>query len=53
MVPNLKNMVGVVVQPIQAVKAFDELQNLNEISRYPGGTLPYTFSIEQFWAFLF
>ena len=39
MVPDLENMVGVVVHPIQAVKAFDELQNLYEVSRYRGGTL--------------
>ena len=45
MVPDLENMVGAVVHPIQAIKAFDELQNLYEVSRYPGG---YTFSIEQF-----
>ena len=32
-------MVGVVVHPIQAVKAFDEVQNLYVVSRYPGGIL--------------
>ena len=38
MVPDLENMVCVVVHPIKAEKAFDELQNLYKISRYPGGT---------------
>ena len=48
MVPDLENIVGVVIDPIQAVKAFDGLQNLYEIL-----VEHYTFSIEPVWPFLF